>query len=194
MSQNLFRLSLTHCQNDRVFFFVMVIYFEKEDGAIEFWRIKDYLQKHFLRSQHLSDEKSKSSILAKGREIRKYVIIVLIIQEKFFISELFNVIQEAIVLILHHKIMYYFFKYIFYVACAINFTCDQLQSKRQTVFFLLVNPMDKEHKGPETIDLEAPRFAQYIPTAWNEHQNTVYWVDIKLPIERHHPFQYTPSL
>ena len=29
-------------------------------------------------------------------------------------------------------------------------------SKRQTVFFLLVDPMDKEHKDPDTIDLEAP--------------------------------------
>ena len=32
-------------------------------------------------------------------------------------------------------------------------------SKRQTVFFLHVNPVDKEHKDPETIDLKAPRLA-----------------------------------
>ena len=33
-------------------------------------------------------------------------------------------------------------------------------SKRQTVICLLVDPMDKEHKEPDTIDLEAPRLAQ----------------------------------
>ena len=35
------------------------------DGAIEFWRIKDYLRKHFVHSQHWSDEKWKST-MAKG--------------------------------------------------------------------------------------------------------------------------------
>ena len=40
--------------------------------------------------------------------------------------------------------------------------------------------MNKEHKDPETIDLEAPRLARYMHTAWKKHQNTVYWVDIKL--------------
>ena len=39
--------------------------------------------------------------------------------------------------------------------------------------------MDKEHKDPETIDLEAPRLARSMCTAWKKHQNTVYWVDIK---------------
>ena len=81
-----------------------------------------------------------------------------------------------------------FFKYIYHVGCATNFHSiinsglipgGQNLSKRQTVFFLPVNPMDKEHKDPETIDLEAPRLARYMHTAWKKHQNTVYWVDIK---------------
>ena len=37
----------------------------ENDGAIEFWRIKDYLQDHFVQSQHWSDEKWKST-MAKG--------------------------------------------------------------------------------------------------------------------------------
>ena len=75
-------------------------------------------------------------------------------------------------------------------------------SNRQTVFFL---PVDKEHKDPDTIDLGAPRIAQYMHKAWKKHQNTVSWVDINLAqrkglklisdtIERHHSLQYTPSL
>ena len=53
-------------------------------------------------------------------------------------------------------------------------------SKRQTVFFLPVDPMEKELKDPETIDLGVPRLARYMHKAWKRHQNTVYWVDIKL--------------
>ena len=30
------------------------------------------------------------------------------------------------------------------------------------------------------MDKEAPRLARYMRTAWKKHQNTVYWVDIKL--------------
>ena len=37
----------------------------EDDGAIEFWRSKDYLQNHFVHSRHWSDEKWKS-IMAKG--------------------------------------------------------------------------------------------------------------------------------
>ena len=54
------------------------------------------------------------------------------------------------------------------------------RSNRQTVLFLLVDPMDKEHKDPDTIDLEAPRLAWYKQKVWKKHQNAVYWVDIKL--------------
>ena len=107
-----------------------------------------------------------------------------------------------------------FFKYIYHAGCAINLHSiinsglipgGQNLSKRQTVFFTSVDPMDKEHNNPETIDLEAPRLARYMHTAWKKHRNKVCWVDIKLAqkerikvlsdaIERHHSLQYTPSL
>ena len=53
--------------------------------------------------------------------------------------------------------------------------------------------MDKEHKDPETIDLEAPRLARYMQKAWKEHQNTVYWVDIKLAQKKGLKFYQTQS-
>ena len=37
-----------------------------DDGAIEFWRIKDYLQDHFVFRHHWSDEKWKSSMGGGG--------------------------------------------------------------------------------------------------------------------------------
>ena len=66
-------------------------------------------------------------------------------------------------------------------------------SNRQTVFFLPVDPMDKEHKDPDTIDLEAPRLAQYMHKAWKKHQNTVYWVDINLALKKGLKFDQTRS-
>ena len=81
----------------------------------------------------------------------------------------------------------------------------QKLSKRQTAFFTSVFLMNKEHKDPEKINLNAPRLAWYKQKVWKKHQNTVYWVDIKLPqrkglkffsntIERNHPLRHASSL
>ena len=43
-----------------------------------------------------------------------------------------------------------------------------------------MDPIDKNQNDPDTIDLEAPRLAQYMHKAWKKHHNTVYWVDINL--------------
>ena len=57
-----------------------------------------------------------------------------------------------------------FFKYIYHVGCAIDLHSiinsgliagGQNWSNRETVFFLLVDPMKKDHEDPDTIDLEA---------------------------------------
>ena len=69
----------------------------------------------------------------------------------------------------------------------------QILSKRHAVFFLLVDPMKKEHKDPETVDLKTPRLARYLQTAWKKHQNTVYWVDIRLAERKGLKFYQTRS-
>ena len=106
---------------------------------------------------------------------RKYFNIVLIHQDKkFVISELFKVIQDAISLIFSLQdnvlIPNNFFEYISHIGCAINLHSiansglmpgGQNLSKRQTVFFTFVDFMNKEHRDPNKIDLEAPRFARY---------------------------------
>ena len=68
----------------------------EDDGAFEFWRIKDYLRNGFVQSQHWSDENWKST-RQKVEETRKDFNIVLIHQDKkFCTTELFKVIQDAI--------------------------------------------------------------------------------------------------
>ena len=66
-------------------------------------------------------------------------------------------------------------------------------NNRQTVFFLPVDPMDKEHNNLETIDLAAPRLARNMHKAWKKHQNTVYWFDIKLAQKKGLKFYQTRS-
>ena len=134
----------------------------EDDGAVQFWRIKENLQKYFLycpwQRRRRKQEKDTSTVL--------------ILQEHLRISELFKDIQDAILLILLCRTLFIpnnFFQYIYHVGCAINLHSiinsgltqgGPNLSKRQTVFFLPVDPMDKNHKDPDTIDLEAPRHEQ----------------------------------
>ena len=95
-----------------------------------------------------------------------------------------------------------FFQYIYHVGCAINLHSiinsglvlgGQNLNNRQTVFFLPVDPMDKNHKDPDTIDLNAPRHAQYLHKAWKRDQDAVYWVDINLALRKGLKFHRTRS-
>ena len=44
----------------------------EDDGAIEFWRLKDHLRNNFVHSQHWSDEKWKSSMARGGGNKKRY--------------------------------------------------------------------------------------------------------------------------
>ena len=75
-----------------------------------------------------------------------------------------------------------FFEYFYHIGCAISLHSitnsglipgGQYLSKRQTVFFLHVNPMDKEHKDPYEIDLNAPRLAWYKQRSGKDTENGV---------------------
>ena len=69
----------------------------------------------------------------------------------------------------------------------------QNSSKRETIFFLPVDPRDKSHKDPDEIDLNVPRRAQHLHNAWKRHQDAVYWVDIDLAIQKGLKFYQTRS-
>ena len=83
------------------------------------------------------------------------------------------------------------FHHIYHIGCAFNLHSinnglilgGQNSSKRQTVFFLPIDPWDKGHKDPEHIDFSVPRRAQYVHSAWKKHQDAVFGVDINLSIK-----------
>ena len=66
-------------------------------------------------------------------------------------------------------------------------------SRRQTVFFLPVDPRNESHRDPEYIDFSAPRLARYMHRAWKRHQDAVFWVDIDLGIKEGLVFYQTRS-
>ena len=164
----------------------------QEDGAIEFWRLKDCLRYEFENSRCWFDEMWKSTMARGGGNKKRFQCCSDSSGEILYFRALQghlgrNLIDPSLqdnVLIPDD-----FFEYIYHVGCATNLHSiinsglipgGQILNNRQTVFFLFVNPMDKEHKDHEKIDLEAPRLARYMHTAWKKHQNTVYWVDIRL--------------
>ena len=146
----------------------------EEDGAVHFWRIKENLQNPFPQSIHWSDDRWKVCLAAEGGAKRRFQ---------------YCTDDSG-------------FQHIYHIGCAFHLHSiinpglipgGQTSSKRQTVFFLPVDPRDKSHKYPEKIDLSVPRRAQYLHNAWKRHQDAVYWVDINLAIRKGLTFYQTRS-
>ena len=82
-----------------------------------------------------------------------------------------------------------FFEYIDHLGCAVSLHSIRNSGliaggqnsswERQTVFFTAVNPMNKDHRCPQELDLTKPRVAS-CKQKWKRHQDTVYWVDTLL--------------
>ena len=94
------------------------------------------------------------------------------------------------------------FHHIYYIGCVFNLhsiinngliSGGQNSSRRQTVFFLPIDPRNKEHQDPAQIDFSVPRRAQYLHNACKKHQDVVFWVDIDLAIRKGLTFYQTRS-
>ena len=87
------------------------------------------------------------------------------------------------------------FHHIYHIGCAFNLhsIIKQYSSRRQTVFFLPIDPRDKNHKDHECFDFSVPRRAKYVHSAWKKHQDAVFWFDINLAIKEGLTFYQTRS-
>ena len=94
------------------------------------------------------------------------------------------------------------FPYIYHVGSTFNLYSiisnglipgGQNLSRRQSVFFLPVDPRKEDHKDSEYIDYSVPRLARYLQNAWKRHQDTVFWIDIDLGIREGLKFYQTRS-
>ena len=158
----------------------------EEDGAIEFWRIKFYLRNHHSQIHNWSDDRWKACLAAGGGSKRRYQYC----SDNSGTSSLppcssqghsgSNLIDPT----LQDNVLIGtgIFPYIYHVGCTFNLQSiinnglvpgGQILSRRQTVFFLLVDPRDESHRDPEYIDFSVPRLARYMHSAWKRHQDAV---------------------
>ena len=149
-SQKIIRISPTRCQNDDwLLFFVMVSFLENKMNRLNSGEYKVVFGTN-LRTLSIGLMKCARAQWQEAEATRKDFNIVLIRQDKkFFTSELFKFIQDAIPLILHCSTMFLipnnFFEYIYQIGCAINLHSiinsglipgGEILSKWQTVFIL----------------------------------------------------------
>ena len=142
-------------------------------------RLKDYLRNHFVHSQHWSDEMWKSTMARGGGNKKRFqyctdpsrqeILYLRALQGHSGRNPIDPSLQDNVL------IPNNFFEYIYPIGCAINLHSitnlglipgGQNLSKRQTVSFTSVDPMNKEHRDPNRIDLEAPRLARYHQKNW----------------------------
>ena len=177
----------------------------EDDGAIEFYKIKFYLRNHHSQIQLWSDDRWKACLAAGGGSKRRYqycsddsgTILYLRALQGHSGSNLIDpTLQDNVV------IGSGIFHCIYHMGCAFNLHSiinnglipgGQDLSRRQTVFFLPVDPRDENHKDPEHIDFSVPRRARYVHSAWKRHQDAVFWVDINLAIREGLTFYQTRS-
>ena len=177
----------------------------EKDGAIEFYRIKFYLRNHSSQVQHWSADRWKACLAAGGGSKRRYQycsdnsgrILYLRALRGHSGNNLIDPTSQDNVVIGSG-----IFHYIYHIGCAFNLHSiinnglvlgGQNLSRRQTVFFLPIDPRDKDHKDPEHIDFSVPRRARYVHSAWKRHQDAVFWVDIDLAIREGLTFYQTRS-
>ena len=177
----------------------------EDDGAVQFWRIKEHLQSQFPQVLYWSDDRWKVCLAPGGGAKRRYqyctevsgsIIYFRALQGHSGRNLIDPSLQDNVV------IQRGFFHHIYNIGCAFNLHSiinnglipgGQNSSKRQTVFFLPIDPRDKEHKYPEQIDLNVPRRARYLHSAWKKHRDAVFWVDIDLAIRKGLTFYQTRS-
>ena len=177
----------------------------EDDGAIQFWRIKFHLRNHSSQVQHWSDDRWKACLAAGGGSKRRYqycsdnsgrILYFRALQGHIGNNLIDPTLQDNVIIqrgLFHH---------IYHIGCAFNLHSiinnglipgGQDSSRRQTVFFLPIDPRDKDHEDPEHIDFSVPRRARYLHSAWKKHQDAVFWVDIDLAIKKGLTFYQTRS-
>ena len=177
----------------------------EEDGAIQFYKIKFHLRDHHSQVQHWSGERWKSCLAAGGGSKRRYqycsdnlgtILYLRALQGHSGPNLIDPTLQDNVM------IESGIFDHIYHIGCAFNLRSiinnglilgGQDSSRRQTVFFLPIDPRDKDQEDPEHIDFSVPRRARYVHSARKKHQDAVFWVDIDLGIKEGLAFYQTRS-
>ena len=177
----------------------------EQDGAIQFYNIKFHLRDYPLPIQNWSDDRWLACLASGGGSKRRYQYCSDSVGSIIYLRALQGHSGDSLVdLALQDNVLIGpgIFPYIYHVGSNFNIPSilsnglipgGQDLSKRQSVFFLLVDPRDEDHRDPENIDYSVPRHARYVQNSWKRHQDTVFWVDINLGIRVGLKFYQTRS-
>ena len=126
----------------------------EDDGAVQFWRIKEHLHSQFPQTQYWSDDRWKACLAAGGGAKRRYqyctdvsgmIVYFRALQGHSGCNLVDPLLQDNVV------IQRGFFHHIYHIGCAFNLHSiinnglilgGQNSSKKQTVFFLPFDPRD----------------------------------------------------
>ena len=166
----------------------------EQDGAIQFYKIKFHLRDYPLPIQNWSDDRWLACLAAGGGPKRRYQYCSDYLGSIIYLRALQGHSGDSIIDLAmqdHVLIGPGVFPYIYHVGSNFNISSilsnglilgGQNLSRRQSVFFLPVDPRDESHRDPENIDYSVPRRARYVQHMWKRHQDTVFWIDIDLGI------------
>ena len=152
----------------------------EEDGAIEFWKLKDDLRNKFEYSQYWSDDVWKSKVTGGGRNKKRFqncsdpsgheILNLRALQGHSGRNPIDPTLQDSV------SISDNFFEYIDHIGCAVSLHSmtnagsiaggQFKKRKTETAFFTAVNPMHKNHQDPYEIDLTEPCLAWYSQKTW----------------------------
>ena len=166
----------------------------EQDGAIQFYKIKFHLRDYPLPIQIWSDDRWLACLAAGGGSKRRYQYCSDFLGSIIYLRALQGHSGDSLIdLALQDNVLIGpgVFLYSYHVGS--NFSLSsilsnglipggQSLSRRQSVFFLPVDPRDENHRDPENIDYSVPRLARYVQNTWKRHQDTVFWIDIDLGI------------
>ena len=166
----------------------------EQDGAVQFYKIKFHLRDYSLPVQNWSDNRWLACLAAGGGPKRRYQYCSDSLGSIIYLRALQGHSGDSIIDLAmqdHVLIAPGVFPYIYHVGSNFNISSilsnglipgGQELSRRQSVFFLPVDPRDENHRDPENIDYFVPRRARYVQNTWKRHQDTVFWIDIDLGI------------
>ena len=189
----------------------------EEDGAIEFWRLKDGLRNKFEHSQHWSDDMWKSKMVGRGgnKKIFQYCTDPSG-QEILYLRALQGHSgRNPIDFTLHDNVLIpnNFFEYIYHIGFAVSLHSitnsgliaggQNSSRERQTVFFTAVNPMNNKSQGSARawfdqttsciVQTEVEKTPGYGVLGRQTACSTERIEVLSNKIERNHPLRYTPT-
>ena len=153
----------------------------EHDGAVQFYKIKFHLRDD-SQIHNWSDDRWKACLAAGGGSKRRYQYCSDYLGSIIYLRALQGHSGDSIIDLAmqdHVLIGPGVFPHIYHVGSNFNISSilsnglipgGQNLSRRQSVFFLPVDPRDENHQDLENIDYSLPRRARYVQNMWKRHQ------------------------